>query len=383
MSNQLTKIRYTITACISGTACNFNCDYCYRKNQGIKEKTQPTTFQYPVDHMVKALSPKRLGGIADIVVIGGGETLLHKDVVPFIKGLLKDGHIVEVVTNLTLNERIDELLDMDEEMLSRLIVKGSLHYLELKKLNKLDDYFNNMKKIIQKGASSFPFLVIYEDYLPLLDEIKEVCLNKIGELPHCTSALDFTDAKMQPLSFYNENYKKSINDKMDSNINRTFDKFLSIDPKEHFCYAGEWSFVLDTSSGDVNKCFYSPVELNIFKDLDKKITMDAIGNCCCIGNCALHYNLTGQGILPEFKDILPYGDIINKTRLFNPKVIELLNFKYYDYMPIHSTKEEKKISKKTEKLFFKIETKNLSFKNKIRLNVYKYLKKKLERKGLI
>lgn len=86
-----------ITAMIGGTACNFNCAYCYRKYHGVTEKNTLPQFQYSVEHMVKALSPERLGGIADIVVIGGGETLLPAEVVPFAKGLLAQGHIVEVV----------------------------------------------------------------------------------------------------------------------------------------------------------------------------------------------------------------------------------------------------------------------------------------------
>lgn len=42
---------------------------------------------YPLEHMIKSFDPKRIG-IANITVIGRGETLLPKEVVPFIKGLL-------------------------------------------------------------------------------------------------------------------------------------------------------------------------------------------------------------------------------------------------------------------------------------------------------
>ena len=351
------KIKYTITACISGTACNFDCGYCYRKKQGVEEKTQPSFFRYSVDHMIEALSKKRLGGVADIVVIGGGETLLHPDIVPFIRGLLFEGHVVEVVTNLTLNHRIDELLDgLSSEHLERLLVKGSFHYLELKRLNKLDDFFNNMKKIVRAGGSSFPFLVICEDYIPLLDEIRDVCLENLGELPHCTAALDFTDAKMSPFKFYDTNFKKVIQEKFKSQINDTFDRFLSVDVKKHFCYAGKWSFVLNTSSGSISRCFYSPVEQNIFRDISSPINLDAIGTNCCIGNCALHYNLVSQGIMPDISDVVPYGDMLYKSGLFNKKLIDMLNFKYKDYMPLYSEEDKIRIDENTKRIFENLKT---------------------------
>lgn len=352
------KVRYTITACISGTSCNFDCGYCYRKKQGVEEKNQPSYFRYSVDYMLKALLKQRLGGIADIIVIGGGETLLHPDVVPFIKGLLAEGHIVEVVTNMTLNHRIDELLDnTPPEHLERLLVKGSFHYLELKRLNKLDDFFNNMKKVVEAGASCFPFLVICEEYIPLLDEIKSVFIENLGELPHCTSALDFTEAKMQPYGFYNSEFKKIVTEKFGSKINDTFDRFLSVDVKKHFCYAGEWSFVLNTSNGSISRCFYSPSEQNIFKDISSEIKLGAIGTNCCIGNCALHYNLVSQGIMPDFDDVISYGDMLYKPKLFNKKLVELLNFKYENYMPMFSKEEEQKINAKARETFEELKTK--------------------------
>ena len=87
--------------------------------------------------------------------------MLPKEVVPFIKGLLSYGHWVEVVTNLTLTDRINELLDVkDKSILKHLLVKGSLHWKELKNKNLVDVYFENMCKVIASGASSSPFLVI-------------------------------------------------------------------------------------------------------------------------------------------------------------------------------------------------------------------------------
>lgn len=59
--------------------------------------------------MIRAFSPKRLGGLAEITVIGSAETLLTQQIIPFVHGLLEYGHVVTVVTNATLSERIDRL----------------------------------------------------------------------------------------------------------------------------------------------------------------------------------------------------------------------------------------------------------------------------------
>ena len=147
------KIKKAITVYVPGNICNLRCSYCYiteclKNSHGTKAQ-----FNYSVEHMIAAFAPERLGGIAYIMVIGEGETLIPPEIVPFVKGLLHQGHVVEVITNNTIDERIEELLDAPKEDLKRLIVKCSLHYVELKRLNKVESYFANIRRIIAAGAS--------------------------------------------------------------------------------------------------------------------------------------------------------------------------------------------------------------------------------------
>lgn len=374
------KIKLAITGLIGGTSCNLDCDYCYRKGQGIKDRNTPAKFEYSVEHMLKALSKERLGGNAIICLCGGGETLLPKEVVPLVKGLLKEGHVVDLISNLTLNKRVDELLEIPREDMERLVLKASFHYLELKRLNKIDDYFNNFNRLIKAGASGSPILTIYEEYIPLLDEIKDLCLEKINDLPHVTCAIDNFNTTMNPREFYKPEFVELVKQKFDSNVFRTFDELLKDTPQNHFCYTGEWNFILNMENGDVQKCFYAPVEQNIFKDINSAIKYEPIGYNCPKPNCALNYNWHGMGIMPEL-EFMTYSKMLFRPNTYNPKVLELLDFKFTDYKKQYTDSEKCEISQRVLNRF--AGKKKISLKNKIRLKIYKYLKKKLQKKGLV
>lgn len=123
------------------------CDYCYYKKNNPREKPVAARLIYPLEEMIRAFSPHRLGGIAEITVIGSAETLLTEQIIPFIHGLLNYGHVVTVVTNATITERIEKLIDCSEICKRNLILKCSFHYRELIKRGLLNTYFSNIKKL--------------------------------------------------------------------------------------------------------------------------------------------------------------------------------------------------------------------------------------------
>ncbi len=384
------KVKMAITAYVPGTMCNFRCKYCYISNC-VDEHLEKPTYNYPLETMIKAFDPKRLKGIAEITVISGGETLIDDTIVPFIHGLLKFGHVVTVVTNLTLNNRIDELLDIPEQYLKRLIVKGSLHWEELKRLNKIDDYFNNMNKVLKKGASTYPFLVLSEDYMPYLDEINNICMERIGALPHCTPNIVFEDktlshdGKIHTNPECTQEFVDKINNTFNSEIFKTSVKFLNVDVEKVFCYAGLWSFVVSLKDGSLFKCHNCPTENNFYENLEEMPELEAIGNNCQITNCALQYNFLADGLIPEFEGIPTYGQMLARPRLINEEVRNLLDVKFNEIHKEYNKKKQEKTSLKVQKLYKKLKQpkKTISFKNKVRLTIYNNLKHTLEKKGLI
>lgn len=387
------KIVKTITACVPGSACNFNCSYCYIGKCCDEKHRIPTKFQYSVEHMVKAFSPERLGGYADIIVIGNGETLIPPEVVPFIKGLLKQGHIIEVATNLTLNDRVNELLQTDKKDIERLVMRPSFHFHELKRLNKLDDFFSNLNKFYKAGASCIPFMVICKDYMNDLDEIRNLFLDRFGSLPQVTPTLAYdeeTDIKRGGLvkcdPEITPEFKQLIKEKFNSNVFELCCDYLDVDPKTVFCRAGECGFCVTLDNGNVQRCHACPPEFSMFENIKRKIELGPIGNNCCINTCAMQYQFIAQGFLDGYS--------IDKTHLsvfagngritkFSETAKNMLNFNYSKYVKQYSEKEKQRINRKVKDEYALFGMGNISLKNKLRYKVYSYLEDKLKSKGII
>lgn len=343
------KIGKAITVYVNGNQCNLRCSYCYvtRANKGVKK--EEVKIQYPIEIMVGAFSPKRLGGICDITVIGSAETLLERDVIPFIHGLLHQGHIVTVVTNATLSDRIEQLLDTDKEDIKNLIVKASLHWNELKKRNLIERYFINIKKVIEMGGSSYPFLVISDEYIPFLEDIVKTCKDYLGVPPHCSPCLDIINDKSIK---YKADFRPRCTNEMVEKIDKMFDskiydeivKNKECNPQEQFCYAGVWSFGVDFSTGAMYKCHSVPLKgMNFYENIEKELKLDSPVACSCgIESCCLQYNFFAEGLMPDYKSNVLYGDMIYKKGLITEEVREKLNIRFDEIYSRFSTETEKK-----------------------------------------
>lgn len=329
-------IKYTITVYVPGSICNFKCSYCYVSQALDSEHLEKPIFHYSIEQMLSAFQPNRLGGIANVIVIGRGETLIPDEVIPFVHGLLDMGHYVEVVTNLSLSNKVEELLCTTKSNLKRLLVKGSLHWVELKRLNLVDVYFNNMKKVLEAGASGLPFFVVCDEYMPYLEEIKNICEEKLGTVPQCSPCLKYDDhsdfyryGKIRTQPECTDEFVNKIDILFHSKIFDLCVRFLRIDPQKIFCYAGKWSFVVEMDTGYLGKCHNKPTGQN-FYDLKTDIFLEPVACFCGISSCALQYDFIAQGLIPEILNIPTYGELIRDSHLIQDEFVEAMNFKYYD-----------------------------------------------------
>lgn len=356
------KIKRLISCFIPVSACNFHCEYCYVSHFEGRRKNRMPRFQYNAEYIGKALSVKRLGGICLLNLCGDGETLLPPEVPKIIEVLLKEGHYLELITNGVLNKRIDEITQIDHNLLNRLEIKFSFHYLELLRTNKIHVFFNNIQKVKEVGCSFSLELTPHDELIPHIEDIKAICQERLGALCHVTVARD--DANNMgyltklPIQEYITTWGTFDSPMFDFKLS-TF----GVKRKE-YCYAGDWSLFINLESGEASQCYCTRFTQNVFKDLNKPIQFLPIGKNCTMPHCYNSHALMTLGVIAELNTIT-YSDIRNRkcydgTEWLNPNVKEFLNGKFVDSNPKYNPLE--KIKKDIQTGFIKFRS---GYKNRI------------------
>lgn len=292
------KMKRLIECYVPVYACNMRCDYCY-----IKQNTQRhfekkiTPFPYSPVHMAKCLNKERLGGTCLINLCAGGETLLSHEVVELTKLLLEEGHYVMIVSNGTITKHIKELCQIGSNLRKKLWFRLSFHYLELKRLKMLDTYFDNFNVIKSAGCSVSCEMVANDNYIPYIEEIKSVCIEKIKSLPEINIARRESD--FSTLTDLTEEEYDLIWGQFNSASFELKKRTVGVKRKE-FCYAGDWTVTLDLGTGYFSKCYSSPIQ-NIFANPDEKIRFEAIGCNCPLPYCHNSHIWMTFGDIPELE----------------------------------------------------------------------------------
>mgnify|MGYP000666248451 CR=1 FL=1 len=321
------KIKRFIECLVPGTACNLNCSYCYEAQRGRKKGDLPN-FRYSPEHIGRALSKDRLGGICYISICGEGETLLSPEMPEIIRCILQQGHYVNITTNGTLKERFDEIIaSLTREELERLHFAFSFHYLELARLRKIEDFFENVRKIKNVGCSFVVQFNLCDEYLPYLEEIKTLCEKNVGAPPQVFPTRDERGKKITLMTKYSLNEYKKFGEMFNSPIFRFNMKNFMVKRKE-FCYAGDWSFVLRLDTGIMKKCYSSPYKQDIFKNPDKPIRFRAVGNNCNSPYCINSSHFLALGVIPKLS-VPSYASLRNRpeAQWYTPRMKAFLNTK--------------------------------------------------------
>lgn len=255
-------------------------------------------FKFPVEQMISSLSQERLGGTCWFSICGAGETLAPREIFPIVKGLLSEGHYVNLTNNGTITQRIDEFCSLPEEMRERLHFAFSLHYLELKKRRQLETFVTNVKKVRAAGCSFLVQINLYDGYLPVWEEIGEFCKREFGAFPQVALTREETRPKMKiHTSISDEEYIR-VGKKFNSPLFDFTVKNFNVRRRE-FCYAGAWAGVLDLGTGELSACYGDGIRQNIFENPKKPIKFCAIGENCKKQFCFNSSHFLSLGTIPS------------------------------------------------------------------------------------
>ena len=363
------KIKRFLECLVPVTACNLKCEYCYVIQEG-RRKDEIPKFKYSPEHIGKALSKNRLGGTAYISICGAGETLIPKEMPSIIKEILKQGHYVNITTNGTLTDRFKEIIQMPKELLKRLHFALSLHYNELKRTNNLEKFFDNIRLIKEAGCSFLVQLNLCDEYVPYIEEIKEKCLKEVGAFPQiaATRREDYANKNQifELLTELSTEEYKQQGAKFESPLfDFTMKNFLI--KRNEFCYAGDWSLLLNLQTGMIKKCYAEQEHQNIYEDIDKPIQFGAIGNNCKCKYCVNSSHFMSLGIIPDIKTPT-YAELRNRKNAnwYSEEMNSFLSSK------LNETNEEYSAAKKK---YTNLNYKGKKLKNKIKNKIRKIFKK--------
>ena len=293
------KPKRLILGFIPNNQCNLKCEYCYITQMERWGKNS-SDFIYPPEHIVKALSAKRLGGKSLINLTGQGETLLYSGIVELTKGLLMEGHFVELVTNALSTKVINTLLEIPDQFLSHLEFKISFHYKELQRKNLLTHFFRNVQSIKASAASFSLELMPYDEIETCIDEINRICIEKVGAKCHATIGRKDSAAGRGLLTEHSKENFANIWAPLDSEMFRYKMELIDVKRKE-FCYAGSWTLYVDLSTGDARQCYGQPINQNIFRDISKPILFIPVGFYCVQPYCINGHAFLTLGAIPSLK----------------------------------------------------------------------------------
>lgn len=363
------KIKRFFECLIPVTACNLKCGYCYVIQRNNRKMEMPK-LKYSPKVIGEGLTIERLGGICYFSICGAGETLIPFETIEIVSEILNNGHYVNITTNGTLTKRFEEIVKLPKENLSRLHFAFSFHYNELVRLNMMNTFFENIRKIKEAGCSFLVQINLCDEYLDKWDEIKTICIKEIGAAPQvaATRKENSENGKIEKIEFLTKLKKEDYIKEGKKFKSPLFDftiKNFNVSRRE-FCYAGDWTATLNLETGILSKC-YDSYKQDIFKDITKPIKFSAIGACNSLF-CMNSSHFMSLGVIPVIK-CPSYAELRNRKEAdwYSNKMEMFLEQKLYDNNKEYSNLKKKGIY---IKMYIKLKLKALKYKIKTLIKKY-------------
>lgn len=365
------RIKRYIECYIPTETCNLRCHYCYITQ---KRKFNNQVASLPNPQMIRAaLSNQRLGGRCLLNFCAGGETLIAEEVIPIVKELLEEGHYIMVVTNGTLTKRYEEFSRLPRELTQHLIFKFSLHYLEFKRLNLIDIFFDNIEMMRDSGCSFTVEITPNDELIPCIEDVKKLCMERLGTLCHITIARDDRTKRIDVLSGKDwESYKK-IWGQFQSEL-FDFKTTIFYKHRNEFCYAGDWSAYINLSTGDMRQCYCGSIIDNIYKNPNENLHFSAVGNHCSLAHCYNGHAFLTLGVIPELHTIT-YDKVRNRMdnqgrEWLQPEMKSFMSQKLADNNEEYSLDQRKQVDRDYRRAYIYNLSKRL--KGRIKRELKKY-----------
>lgn len=311
LQNNAECVKKLILLGIPMSICNFRCHYCYLAQRPASYQGVQPEMKYSPEQVARALSAKRLGGLAYINVCADGETLITKNLDQYVKKLVEQGHYAEIVTNCTLTPLLQKYLSWDRELVNHLEFKCSFHWLELKKHNLLETFVKNVHSIWKAGGSANIEITPSDELIPHIDEIKAFSMENFGALPHITIARDDRTRGIEILSQLPKDEYYKIWGQFNSEF---FDYKTTIFGKyqEEFCYAGIWCANINLCTGHALPCYCGRSLGDVFENPDSPFPIYPVGKCG-IAHCYNGHMFLTWGNIPHATDVR-YADVRNRIK---------------------------------------------------------------------
>ncbi|MCQ2394028.1 MAG: radical SAM protein [Kiritimatiellae bacterium] len=325
------KIKRFIECYVPVTCCNLKCEYCYVPQKHWQQGRMPQ-FKYTPAQIGRAFSRARWGGLCYVSICGGGETLLPPEMPTIVHEILKQDHFVNLTTNGTCTQAFETILKLiPPEMLERLHFAFSLHYLELKRLNLLSVFAENVARMRRAGCSFVVQLNLYDGYLPYLDEIKDYCLKHFKALPQLAATRDEKQPRLKLLTSLSEDEYLRLGRQFESPL---FDFTMQNFNRRHseFCHAGAWTFVADLAEGWIKPCYCTGEMIDFIQDTDKPIPFCPVGRNCRSDFCHNSSHFLSLGNIPEKFTEITYAGLRNRPEAnwYTSRMSQFLSTKLQD-----------------------------------------------------
>lgn len=271
------------------SVCNLRCSYCYVRQQGRDLHCMPD-YAPLIPKIHSAFSAEVLGGTSLIYLYADGEPLLSPSMADVVRELLRAGHYVAIVSNMTCAQTLDRLVALPQEWRSKLLFFASLHYTELQRTNSLELFAAGIATMRAAGCSCVVRLCLAPEYLPILEEIRTFCRESLGGDPvicHYVEDHGLDEKTEKTLAEAAESFHCGAYD---------FQKQIHRVPVTDYCHAGEWSYAIGLWSGEVRDCLHGRVLHHVYESPCVPIPRSPVGCSCPLSWCMCGAHFLSWGV---------------------------------------------------------------------------------------